>query len=72
MKAIVADVQKSAATGDFAAAATRITDWETDWQTVWQTVWETDWQTDSDDAEAGMRPLDPDAWGRLMTPLMRP
>ena len=57
MKAIVADVQKSAATGDFAAAATRITDWETDWQTVWETVWE----TDSDDAEAGMRPLDPDA-----------
>ena len=60
MKAIVADVQKSAATGNFAAAATCISDWETDWETA------------SDDAEAGMRPLDPDAWGRLMTPLMRP
>jgi len=49
MKAIVADVQKIAATGDFAAAATRITDWETAW----------------DDAEAGMRPLNPDAWTKI-------
>lgn len=49
MKAIVADVQKIAASGDFAAAATRITDWETAW----------------DDAEAGMRPLNPDAWGMI-------
>ncbi len=49
MKAIVADVQKIAATGDFAAASTRITDWETAW----------------DDAEAGMRPLNPDAWGKI-------
>jgi hypothetical protein len=49
MKAIIADVQKSVATGDFAAAATRITDWETAW----------------DDAEAGMRPLNPDAWGKV-------
>lgn len=49
MKAIVADVQKIAATGDLAAAATRVTDWETAW----------------DDAEAGMRPLNPDAWGKI-------
>lgn len=49
MKAIIADVQKIAATGDFAAAATRITDYETAW----------------DDAEAGMRPLNPTAWGKI-------
>lgn len=49
MKAIVADVQKIATTGDFAAASTRITDFETAW----------------DDAEAGMRPLNPDAWGKI-------
>ncbi len=49
MKAIIADVQKIAATGDFKAAATRVTDWETAW----------------DDAEAGMRPLNPDAWGKI-------
>ena len=49
MITIVADVQKIAATGDFAAASTRITDWETAW----------------DDAEAGMRPLNPDAWGKI-------
>ncbi len=49
MKAIIADVQKIVAKGDFAGAATRITDWETAW----------------DDAEAGMRPLNPDAWGKV-------
>ena len=49
MITIVSDVQKIAATGDFAAASTRITDWETAW----------------DDAEAGMRPLNPDAWGKI-------
>lgn len=49
MKAIVADVQKIAATGDLAAAATRITDWETAW----------------DDAAAGMRPRNPDAWDKI-------
>ncbi len=49
MKAIIADVQKIVATGDLAAAATRITDFETAW----------------DDAEAGMRPLNPDAWTKI-------
>ena len=49
MKAIIADVQKIAATGDFAGASTRITDWETAW----------------DNAQAGMRPLNPDAWGKI-------
>lgn len=49
MKAIVADVQKIAATGDLKAASTRITDWESAW----------------DDAESGMRPLNPDAWSRI-------
>ena len=49
MIAIVSDVQKIAATGDFKAAAVRITDWETAW----------------DDAEAGMRPLNPDSWGKI-------
>ena len=49
MKVIIADVQKIVASGDLAAAATRITDWETSW----------------DDAEAGMRPLNPDAWGKI-------
>ncbi len=49
MKAIIADVQKIAATGDFAAAGTRITDWETAW----------------DNAETGMRPLNPDAWSKV-------
>lgn len=47
MIAIVTDVQKVAATSDFAAASTRITDWETAW----------------DAAEPGMRPLNPTAWG---------
>ncbi len=49
MIAIVADVQKIAATGDFAAAATRITDWETAW----------------DDAAGTMRPLNKAAWGKI-------
>ncbi len=49
MIAIVADVQKVAATGDFAAASTRITEWETAW----------------DAAEPGMRPLNPTAWGNI-------
>ena len=49
MKAIIADVQKIVATGDMAAAAIRITDFETAW----------------DDAETGMRPLNPDAWGKI-------
>jgi hypothetical protein len=49
LKAIVADVQKIAATGDFAAAASRITDFETAW----------------DDDENGMRPLNPTAWGNV-------
>jgi hypothetical protein len=47
MSAIVADVTAIAATGDFAKAQTRITDFETAW----------------DDAEATMHPLNPDAWG---------
>ena len=49
MITIISDVQKIAATGDFAGAATRITDWETAW----------------DDAETGMRPLNPTAWGNI-------
>lgn len=49
MIAIVSDVQKIAATGDFAAAAKRITDWETAW----------------DASAAGMRPLNPDAWDNI-------
>ena len=49
MIAIVTDVQKIAATGDFAKAATRITDWETAW----------------DDAAAQMRPLNKAAWGKI-------
>ena len=49
MKAIVADVQKIALTGDFKAAQVRITDFETAW----------------DDSEAGMRPLNPTAWGNI-------
>jgi hypothetical protein len=47
LSAIVADVTVIAATGDFVKAETRITDFETAW----------------DDAEATMRPLNPDAWG---------
>ncbi len=49
MIVIVTDVQKSAATGDFAKAATRITDWETAW----------------DDAADKMRPLNKGAWGKI-------
>lgn len=49
LKTIIADVQKIAATGDFKAAETRITDFETLW----------------DDDEAGMRPLNPTAWGNV-------
>ena len=49
MKVIIADVQKIAATGDFAAAATRITDFETMW----------------DDNAAGMRTLNPAAWDNI-------
>jgi dienelactone hydrolase len=48
MKTIVADVAVIAAKGDLAAAATRITDFESAW----------------DDAESGMRPMNPDAWGK--------
>jgi hypothetical protein len=47
LKAIVDDVSRIALTGDFAKAETRISDFETAW----------------DDAEATMRPLNPDAWG---------
>jgi hypothetical protein len=47
LSAIVADVTAIAATGDYVKAETRITDFETAW----------------DDAEATMRPLNPDAWG---------
>ncbi len=46
MIAIVTDVQTIAATGDFAKAAVRITDFETAW----------------DDAQDTMQPLNPDAW----------
>ncbi len=49
MITIVSDVQKIAATGDFAAASTRVTDWETAW----------------DASAAGMRPLNPDAWDNI-------
>lgn len=49
LTAIVTDVQAIAKGGDLSAAETRITDLETAW----------------DDAEAAMRPKDPDAWGRV-------
>ena len=49
MIAIITDVQKIAATGDFAAASTRITDYETAW----------------DAAAAGMRALNPAAWDNI-------
>lgn len=49
MIAIVTDVQKIAATGDFAVAATRITDWETAW----------------DNAAKTMRPLNKAAWRKI-------
>lgn len=48
-KSIVADVQKIAATGDFAAAEKRATDFETLW----------------DDKEASLRPMNPEAWGNI-------
>jgi hypothetical protein len=47
MSAIVTDVTALAATGDFAKAQTRITDFETAW----------------DDAEPTLHPLNPEAWG---------
>lgn len=46
---ITTDVQGIASTGDFAAAETRITDFEDTW----------------DAAEATMRPLNPAAWGKV-------
>lgn len=46
---IIADVQSIAASGDFVAAETRITDFETAW----------------DDAAAAMRPLDTVSWGNV-------
>lgn len=49
LKTIIADVQKIAASGDFKGAETRITDFETLW----------------DNDEAGMRPLNPTAWGNV-------
>ncbi len=49
LQAIVADVQKKAATGDMAAAGARVTDFETAW----------------DAAESGMRPLNPPAWSAV-------
>ena len=49
MMAIVGDVTAIAKTGDMVAAKARIADLETAW----------------DDAEAAMRPMNPDAWGRV-------
>jgi hypothetical protein len=49
LKAIIADVQSVARTGDFVAAERRITDFETAW----------------DDAESTMRPKNPGAWGTV-------
>ena len=49
MQTIITDVQKIAATGDFAAAEKRITDFETTW----------------DDSASAMRALDPNAWGNV-------
>ena len=49
LKAIITDVQSIAATGDLAAAATRITDFETAW----------------DDGQSTMRPLNAAAWGTV-------
>lgn len=48
-KAITADVQKIAATGDFKAAEKRATDFEKEW----------------DDKQPTLRPLDPVAWGNV-------
>ena len=49
LKTIIADVQAKAAAGDLAGAKTRVTDFESAW----------------DEAEAGMRPLNPDAWTKV-------
>ena len=49
MQAIVTDVQGIVGSGDLGRAATRITDLETAW----------------DEAEADMRPMNPEAWGRV-------
>ena len=49
LEAIVGDVQSIAMTGDFVAAEKRITDFESAW----------------DDAESGMRPKNPAAWGNV-------
>ena len=49
LKAIIADVQAIAARGDLAAAARRITDWETAW----------------DQGETAIRPLNPTYWGNI-------
>ncbi len=49
MIAIVTDVQKIAESGDFAAAATRITDFESAW----------------DDAATALRALNSDAWDKI-------
>lgn len=48
-KTIISDVQAAAASGDLAAAETRITDFETAW----------------DDAASTMRPLNTDAWANI-------
>ena len=49
MIVIITDVQKIAATGDFAAASIRVTDFETAW----------------DAAASGMRALNPAAWDNI-------
>ena len=49
MIAIITDVQKIAATGDFAGASARIKDWESAW----------------DASASGMRPLNPTAWSNI-------
>ena len=49
LRLIITDVQAIAATGDFTAAETRITDFETGW----------------DDAAGTMRPLNTTAWGNV-------
>jgi hypothetical protein len=49
LRAIVADVRSIAETGDLAAAAKRVADFETEW----------------DARESGMRPLNEAAWGRI-------
>lgn len=49
MQTIVSDVQAIVGTGDLIKAEIRITDLETAW----------------DDAEPALRPMDPEAWGRV-------